>query len=127
MAVLAELCALTFRQVPEWSGPLAVIYLARTNCRSWVKRQFAPPTIRGILDVELTSPDMTVPVTDRSLVLLCYKRRTFSAASAARTHKQGSGNRSTQAKPASRNRRGLMAMHRSQPRAGGSLRVGQAL
>ena len=67
MPVLAELCALTFRQVPEWSGPLTVGYLARTNCRSWVKRQFAAPTIRGILGVELPSPDMTVPVTNRAL------------------------------------------------------------
>ena len=46
---------------------MAVSYLARKNCRSWVKRQFAAPTIRGILGVELPSPDMTVPVTDRSL------------------------------------------------------------
>jgi hypothetical protein len=60
---MAELCALTFRQVPEWSGPLTVCYLARMNCRSRVKRQFAAPTIRGILGVELPSPDMTVPVT----------------------------------------------------------------
>ena len=63
MTAPAELCALTFRQVPEWSGPLTVSYLARTNCRSWVKRQFAAPTICGILGVELPSPDMTVPVT----------------------------------------------------------------
>ena len=48
----------------EWSGPLTVSYLASTHCRSWVKRQFAAPTIRGILGVELPSPDMTVPVTD---------------------------------------------------------------
>jgi hypothetical protein len=60
---MAELCALTFRRVPEWSGPLTVSYLTRTNCRSWVKRQFAAPTIRGILGVESPSPDMTVPVT----------------------------------------------------------------
>ena len=65
MAVLAELCALTFRQVPEWSGPLTISYLARTNCRSWVKGQFAAPTILGLLRVELRSPDMTVPVTNR--------------------------------------------------------------
>jgi len=57
---------LTFRQVLEWSGPLTISYLARTNCRSWVKRQFAAPTIRGILGVELPGPDMTVPVTVRS-------------------------------------------------------------
>jgi len=43
-----------------------VSYLARTNCRSWVKRRFAAPTIRGILGVELPSPDMTVPVTERT-------------------------------------------------------------
>ena len=64
---MAELCALTFRQVPEWSGPLTVSYLARTNCRSRVKCQFAVPTIRSSLGVELPSPDMTVHVTDRSL------------------------------------------------------------
>ena len=46
---------------------MTVSYLARTNCRSWVKRQFAAPTIRGLLGVELPSPDMTVPVTDRPL------------------------------------------------------------
>ncbi len=45
---------------------MTVSYLARTNCRSWVKRQFAAPTIRGILGVELPSPDMTVPVTKLS-------------------------------------------------------------
>ena len=67
MAAWAELCALTFRQVPEWSGPLTVSYLTRTNCRSRVKRQFAAPTIRGLLGVELPSPDMTVSVTDLSL------------------------------------------------------------
>ena len=64
---MAELCAMTFRQVPEWSGPLTVSYLTRTNCRSRVKRQFAARTIRGLLGVELPSPNMTVPVTDRSL------------------------------------------------------------
>jgi hypothetical protein len=57
---------LAIRQVPEWSGPLTVSYLAKTNCRSWVKRQFAVPTIRSILGAELPSPDMTVPVTDLS-------------------------------------------------------------
>lgn len=60
------------------------------------------------------------------LVLLCYKRRGFPAASAARTQAQGSGYRTGQAKPASGDRRGLMTLHRSQPHAGGSLRVGQA-
>jgi len=44
-----------------------VSYLARTSCRSWVKHQFAAPTIRGLLGVELPNPDMTVPVTERSL------------------------------------------------------------
>ena len=48
----------------EWSGPLTVSYLASTHCRSWVKRQFAAPNIRGILGVELPSPDMAGPVTN---------------------------------------------------------------
>ena len=43
---------------------MTVSYLASTHCRSWVKRQFAAPTIRGILGVELPSPDMAVPVTN---------------------------------------------------------------
>jgi len=65
---MAELCALTFRQVSEWSGPLAVSYLARTNCRSWVERQFAVPTIRGILGVELSIPAMSAVVTEPPFV-----------------------------------------------------------
>ena len=57
-----------------------VCYLARTNCRSWVKRQFAAPTIRGILGVELPSPNMTVPVTD-----LPITRRNLTSSSGSMT------------------------------------------
>jgi len=43
MAAWAELCALTFREVPEWSGPLTVSYRARTNCRSWLGTATSKP------------------------------------------------------------------------------------
>lgn len=35
MAAPADLCELTDRQVLEWSGPLKVSYLTRTNFGSW--------------------------------------------------------------------------------------------
>jgi len=61
------------------------------------------------------------------LVLLCYESPRFHAASATRTPSKSPGDCSRQAEAAGGDRCGLMPLHWSQPRAGGSRWVGEAL
>ena len=88
------------------------------------------PSLKGVLPKDYARPGLDKQRLGQIInlvsttVLIIFSR---SLTPATGTLQQGSGDDACQTEAAGRDRGGLMTLHRPAPRAGGSLRVGQAL